>query len=108
MKCCHRLCMAQRMVLMPGGEILVPQNDGQRIVQTLPPVQEEPAGCAWLERLRPAGELANRQPVRVTSAISLVADADNDGSPELVMAVKFKHKGLIDDARSAIVTYELN
>ena len=28
--------------------------------------------------------------------------------PELVMAVKIKHKGLVDDARSAILSYELD
>ena len=37
-----------------------------------------------------------------------LADADNDGSPELVMAVKFNHAGLTTDARSSIVIYELD
>ena len=35
------------------------------------------------------------------------ADADNDGQPELVMVVKFQHKGLTNKARSSIVIYEL-
>jgi len=36
-----------------------------------------------------------------------LADADNDGKDELVMAVKFQHGGLTDKARSSIVIYEL-
>ena len=101
------LCMAQRMVLMPGGEILVPQNDGQRVVQTLRQFKKSRLvalgwnGFVLQENWRTASQAGYLGDF-------IVADADNDGSPELVMAVKFKHKGLIDDARSAIVTYELN
>ena len=101
------LCMAQRMVLMPGGELLVPQNDGQRIMQSLRKFKKSRLvafgwnGFVLLENWRTASQSGYLGDFAV-------ADADNDGSPELVMAVKFKHKGLIDDARSAIVIYELN
>ena len=36
-----------------------------------------------------------------------LADADNDGSAELVMAIKFMHGGLTEAARASIVIYEL-
>ena len=101
------LCMPQQMVLMPGGEILVAQNDGQRMVQRFRKFKKSRLvafgwnGFVLLENWRTASQSGYL-------ADFVVADADNDGSPELVMAVKFKHKGLIDDARSAIVSYELD
>ena len=36
-----------------------------------------------------------------------LADADNDGTSELAMAVKFKHKGFIDKPRSSIVIFDM-
>jgi len=101
------LCMPQRMVLLPGGEILVAQNDGQRMVQRFRKFKKSRLvafdwnGFVLLENWRTASQSGYLGDFAV-------ADADNDGSPELVMAVKFKHKGLTDDARSAIVIYELN
>ena len=38
----------------------------------------------------------------------VVADADNDGANDLVMAVKFKHEGYLNKARSSIVIYALD
>jgi hypothetical protein len=36
-----------------------------------------------------------------------VADVDNDGAPELAMAVLFSHKGMFASPRSAVLVYEL-
>ena len=37
-----------------------------------------------------------------------LADADNDGEIELVMAIKFQHQNILQKGRSSIVIYELN
>jgi hypothetical protein len=99
-------CTSPRMALTPGNEILVAQNDGQRMVQRYRKFLKSRVvslswnGLALVENWHTAtqnGYLGD----------FVLADADNDGSAELVMAVKFKHKGLIDKARSSIVLYEL-
>jgi hypothetical protein len=100
-------CMKPRMVRAAGNEILVVQNDGQRMVQRYRKFKRSRVisfswnGFALVENWSTAsqnGYLAD----------FVLADANNDGREELVMAVNFKHKGLIDQARSAIVTYDLN
>ena len=99
-------CVPQRMILMPGGEILVAQNDGQRVVKKLSQFKRSRLvalgwdGYSLLERWRTASQSGYL-------ADFIVADANNDGSPELVQAVRFRTKGVLEDARSSIVTYEL-
>jgi hypothetical protein len=99
-------CVPQRMVLMPGGEILVAQNDGQRVVKKLSQFKASRLvalgwdGYSLLESWRTASQSGYL-------ADFAVADADNDGKPELVQAVRFQTKGVFEGARSSIVTYEL-
>ena len=99
-------CVPQRMVLMPGGEVLVAQNDGQRVVKKLSQFKRSRLvalgwdGYSLLENWRTANQSGYL-------ADFVVADADNDGSPELVQAVRFQTKGVFEGARSSIVTYEL-
>ncbi len=99
-------CVPPRMVLMSGGEILVAQNEGQRLVKRLSQFKRSRLvaldwdGYSLLESWRTASQAGYL-------ADYAVADADNDGSPELVQAVRFRNKGVIEDARSSVVTYEL-
>ncbi|MGK2907029.1 MAG: FG-GAP repeat domain-containing protein [Desulfuromonadales bacterium] len=98
-------CMPPRLVMMPGNEILAVQNDGQRIVQRYRSFDKSRLvaltwnGFALMESWQTA-----TQPGYLGDFA--VADADNDGKTELVMAVKFKHGGLTGQARSAVVMYE--
>jgi hypothetical protein len=99
-------CVPQRMVLMPGGEILVAQNDGQRVMKKLSQFKRSRLvalnwdGYSLLESWRTASQSGYL-------ADFVVADADNDGRPELVQAIRFRTKNVLQDARSSIVTYEL-
>ena len=100
-------CIQSRLVKTPGNEILVAQNDGQRLMQRYRKFKESRIlsmnwnGFAMEENWRTVGQ-------KGYLGDYALADADNDGKNELVMAVKFKHAGYIDKARSAIVLYELN
>lgn len=95
-----------RMVLMPGNEILVAQNDGQRMVQRFRRFKRSRVvalvwnGFSMVENWQTASQQGYL-------ADFTLADADNDGNAELVMAIKFMHGGITTEARSAIVIYEL-
>ena len=99
-------CMRPRFVMMPGNEILAVQNDGQRMVQRYRRFKKSRLvsltwnGFALTENWQTAS-----QPGYLGDFA--LADADNDGKDELVMAVKFQHAGLTDVARSSVVIYEL-
>jgi hypothetical protein len=98
--------MRPRLIRTFGNEILAVQNDGQRLTQNYRKFKNSRVvSLAWngfslVEQWRTSSQ-------RGYLADFALADADNDGTDELVMAVKFKHKGLVDAARSAIVIYEL-
>jgi hypothetical protein len=100
-------CMRHRLVMLPGNEILAVQNDGQRIVQRYRSFNKSRLvslnwnGFALTENWQTA-----TQPGYLGDYA--VADADNDGKTELVMAVQFKSGGLLSgEARSAVVIYEM-
>ncbi|MCK4535765.1 MAG: VCBS repeat-containing protein [Desulfuromonadales bacterium] len=100
-------CIRSRLVKTVDNEILVAQNQGQRILQRYNRYKESRLvslswnGYTLVENWRTAGQ-------RGYLGDFALADADNDGELELVMAVKFKHKGITAEARSAVVIYDLN
>ncbi|MGW8313485.1 MAG: FG-GAP repeat domain-containing protein, partial [Desulfuromonadales bacterium] len=100
-------CVSSRQVRTPNNQILEVQNDGQRIVERYQKFQRSRIvslswnGLSMVENWRTASQNGYLSDF-------VLADADNDGTAEIVMAVKFKHAGLIDKARSAVVIYELN
>jgi len=100
-------CVSSRQVRTPNNQILVVQNDGQRIVERYQKFKRSRVvslswnGLAMVENWRTASQNGYLSDF-------VLADADNDGAAEIVMAVKFKHAGLIDKARSAVVIYEMN
>ena len=100
-------CMKPRMVRTSGNEILVVQNDGQRMIQRYRKFKRSRVvSFSW----NGFSLVENWSTVSQNGYLGdfVLADANNDGRKELVMAVLFKHKGLIDSARSAIVTYALD
>jgi hypothetical protein len=100
------ICFWPRMIRLPKGEVLLAQNEGQRMVQRFKRfsrsrlVSQSWNGFAFNENWRAASQPGYLGDFGY-------ADADNDGQPELVMVVKFQHKGLTNKARSSIVIYEL-
>ena len=100
-------CMKPRMVRTSGNEILVVQNDGQRMIQRYRKFKRSRVvSFSW----NGFSLVENWSTVSQNGYLGdfVLADANNDGRKELVMAVLFKHKGLIASARSAIVTYALD
>ncbi|NOQ52359.1 MAG: hypothetical protein GQ578_09125 [Desulfuromonadaceae bacterium] len=97
----------KRILRGPSGEILVAQNDGSRTLERFRMFRDSRVialawnGFALQESWRTSG-------LNGYLADFTLADADNDGSDELVMVVKFKHKTILNPARSTVVIYELN
>ncbi|HKL26735.1 MAG TPA: VCBS repeat-containing protein, partial [Desulfuromonadales bacterium] len=99
-------CMRPRIIRTGDNQIVVAQNEGQRIMERYRKFSKSRVvalqwnGFALVEQWRSASQSGYLGDFTL-------ADADNDGGRELVMAIKFKHAGLIDKARSAVVTYDL-
>jgi hypothetical protein len=100
------LCLRSRLLVNPAGELLVPQNDGQRYFKRFPTYDASRLlAMAWgghaltesWRTLQQEGYLAD----------TVLADIDNDGLTELAMVIQFKYEGILGDARSAIVSFEL-
>jgi hypothetical protein len=100
------LCLRSRLLLNPAGEILVPQNDGQRFLKNFRTFEgNRLLAMAWnghalvesWRTLQQQGYLAD----------TVLADIDNDGLTELTMAIQFKYESILGDARSAVVSFEL-
>lgn len=97
----------KRIVQTAAGEIVVAQNEGLRVLERFRQFKNSRViaftwnGFALQEAWRTSeqnGYLAD----------FAIADGDNDGTDELVMIVKFKHKSVLQKARSTVVIYELN
>ncbi|WP_321394049.1 VCBS repeat-containing protein [uncultured Desulfuromusa sp.] len=97
----------QRLLTLPSGEILAAQNEGFRSLNRYRNFNKSRVvalswnGFAFQEKWKTsaqAGYLAD----------FTLADADNDGQDELVMAIKFQQKNLLQKGRSTVVIYELN
>lgn len=97
----------QRLLKLPSGELLVAQNDGTRLLKRYRNFSKSRVvalrwnGFALQESWRSSdqsGYLAD----------FALADADNDGQNELVMALKYKDKNVLQKGSSTILIYELN
>lgn len=97
----------QRLLTLPSGDILVAQNEGFRSLDRYRNFNKSRVvalnwnGFAFQEKWKTseqAGYLAD----------FTLADADNDGQDEIVMAIKFQQKNLLQKGRSTVVIYELN
>lgn len=91
----------------PEGEIIISQNDGLRTLQRYRMFKNSRLislswnGFSMVENWRTTDQQGYLPDFSY-------ADADNDGAAELVMPIKFKHKSVLNDARSSVVIYELN
>ncbi len=100
-------CMRSRLLKTSDNEILVAQNDGQRLMQRWRKYKKSRLvaltwnGFSMDESWRTASQQGYLGDF-------VLADADNDGKNDLVMVVKFKHEGYLNKARSAIVIYALD
>ncbi len=103
----HPVYIQQRLLTLPTGEILVPQNDGPRIFERYRNFDKSRVvALKWNGvALQETWETADQNGYL---ADFTVADADNDGEEELVMVVKYKQKNLLQKGRSAVVIYEMN
>ncbi len=99
-------CVERRLIRMPDNSILAAQNIGQRIMNRYQKFLKSQAVAMGWNGLSLAESWRTASQSGYLGDFAL-ADADNDGQVELVMVVKYKHKGLIDKDRSAIVIYEL-
>ena len=79
----------QRLLSLPDGNILVPQNEGSRLLKNY-------------------HNFSKSRIIAMKWDGFALADADNDGKDELVTVVKYSEKNLLQKGRSNIVIYELN
>jgi FG-GAP-like repeat len=97
----------KRLIKLTSGDILAAQNEGPRIMQRYRDFSKSRVialkwdGFTFVESWRTSqqgGYLAD----------FTLADADNDGKDELVMAITYSRKNLLQKGRSTVVIYELN
>lgn len=94
-------------VLFSNNEILIPQNEGQRMTQNWRRYSKSRLislkwnGLSFDESWRTSDQSGQ-------TADFALADIDNDGQTELILAVKFKRKTLFSSAKSALVIYEMH
>jgi len=97
----------KRLISLPTGEILAAQNEGPRIMQRYRDFSESRVIALKWDGFTFAESWRTSQQGGYLADFSL-ADADNDGTDELVMAIIFSRKNLIQKGRSTVVIYELN
>jgi hypothetical protein len=100
-------CIRSRLIKTEDNEFLVAQNDGQRLMERWRKYKKSQLvslswnGFSMVENWR----TATQQGYLGDFAF---ADADNDGRNEVVMAVKFQHKGYITQPRASVVLYDMD
>ncbi|WP_303720676.1 VCBS repeat-containing protein, partial [Malonomonas rubra] len=96
-----------RILTTEKGQLLIPQNEGWRTLERFRMFKASRIiSMTW-------NGFALEENWRTTTQQGYLVDfnyvdADNDGQKELLMLVKFKHKGVLNAPRSALVLYELN
>ena len=97
----------KRLLNLSNGEIITGQNQGSRLFERFRNFKKSSVvamkwdGIALVESWRTSeqnGYLADYT----------IADADNDGQKELVMAITYNRKSKLQKGRSAVIIYELN
>ena len=99
--------LQKRMMVLPTGEILVPQNDGSRVFERYRSFKKSRVIALKWDGFTLRQSWSTSEQGGYLADFTL-ADADNDGQDELVMVVEFQKKNLIQKGRSSIVIYELN
>jgi hypothetical protein len=97
----------QRLLNLPSGELLVAQNDGVRIFQRFRDFTKSRVIAMQWDGFDLSEKWRTSEQGGYLADFTL-ADADNDGQNELVMAIKYSQKNLIQKGRSTVVIYELD
>lgn len=97
----------KRLITLPSGEILAAQNEGPRIMQRYRDFSKSRVIALKWDGFALAESWRTSQQGGYLADFTL-ADADNDGKDELVMAITYSRKNLLQKGRSAVVIYELN
>lgn len=97
----------KRLIRLPTGEVLAAQNEGPRIMQRYRDFSKSRVIALKWDGFTFAESWRTSQQGGYLADFSL-ADADNDGKDELVMAIIYSRKNLIQKGRSTVVIYELN
>jgi len=98
--------MQKRLEIGPNGELLVPVNEGSRLLRGARSFNRSHIrGVVW--NGFSLQELWRTQPQEAYLADYKLADADNDGKLELVQALVFSRDGFGSKARSALAIFEL-
>lgn len=97
----------QRLRILPTGEILTAQNEGPRLLQRYRNFNKSRmVALRWDGMtMQEAWKTADQDGYLADFAW---ADIDHDGQPELVTAVKYREKNLLQDGRSNLVVYEIS
>ncbi len=97
----------KRILLLPSGELLTAQNEGPRIFKGYRNFDKSRVVALQWNGFAPQETWRTSDQNGYLADFS-VADADNDGLPEIVMVMSFKQGSLFQKGRSTVVIYELN
>ncbi len=99
--------MQQRLLLLPSGAVLAPYNEGSRLFKRMRKYDNSHVVAMKWDGVTLHEEWQTADQAGYLADFAL-ADADNDGEVELIMAINFKHQNLLQKGHSSIVIYELN
>ena len=97
----------KRLLFLPTEEILTAQNDGSRAFRGYRNFDKSRIIALRWNGFAPQESWRTSDQGGYLADFS-VADADNDGQPEIVMLMEFRQGSLFQKARSTVVIYELN
>lgn len=97
----------KRILLLPSGELLTAQNEGPRIFKGYRNFDKSRVVALQWNGFAPQETWRTSDQNGYLADFS-VADADNDGQPEIVMMMSFKQGSLFQKGRSTVVIYEFN
>ncbi len=96
----------QRLLRLPGGEILAPQNQGSRVLERLRTFNDSQL-VAFDWNGSTLQELWRTPLQKGYIADFALADIDADARPELLVAMRFAEKNVLQRGHSALVVYKL-
>ena len=97
----------KRILLLPSGELLTAQNEGPRVFKGYRNFDKSRVVALQWNGFAPQETWRTSNQNGYLADFS-VADADNDGQPEIVMVMEFKQGSLFQKGRSTVVIYEFN
>lgn len=98
----------KRLLRLPSGEILTIQNQGSRLLQQLRTFTDtQLVAFAWDNSRLQLQERWRTPLQRGYMADVALADLDNNGEPELIVAMRFQEKNLLQRGHSALMVFKL-